>query len=97
MAALPLSYSTADGRSQLHSLAFILLSIPVVNQSKKKILSSYLLLYDSFVKLCFCYCQLGQHDQQGHKLCRKKKYCNPLTAHLVDILLPSYYAVLIEK
>lgn len=54
MAALPLSYSTADGRSQLHSLTFILLCIPVVNQSQRVFffspLSSYLPLTLSFVK-----------------------------------------------
>lgn len=41
-------------------------------------LSSYLFLYNSFVKPCFFYRQLGRHNQQLHKLREKHNaipYC----------------------
>lgn len=95
MAALPLSYSTADGRSQLHSLTFILLSIPVVNQSFKKIClpiffsTTRLLNLASFIVSWRCtissFINYVKNTMQSH------------TARLVDVLLSSHYTVLIEN
>lgn len=80
MAALPLSYRTADGGgSQLHGLTSILLSVPVVNQSQMIIFFS-LLLSPPPLSLSLLFVKSSSYRLWGQRVLSLHKFSQEHTA-----------------